>query len=116
MTGCASRLLAPGGGDCHLGHITGLQHLFCPSLSAVQTPLENNCCLPVCWCRVVTLLSTQADQLLLPFAGNEVTVTVTVESDSDYSQPLNILLDNQPCQIEVTEELASRPAQVWLFC
>ena len=67
--------------------------------------------LPSC-CRVVTLLSTQPTQQLLPFAANEALLTVTVDSKADYSQPLTVLLDDQPCQIVLTDPTSPAPSEV----
>ena len=54
--------------------------------------------------RVITLQSTSAEQQLLPHAANAIPVAVTVEVDRKHALPVDIFLDDQPCQIEIVDE------------
>ena len=78
--------------------------------SYVKCPCLQYWCLVLCTircsvllCRVITLATTSPDQELLPHAGNQVLVTVTVEVEAANAWPLNIFLNSQPCQIEISD-------------
>lgn len=65
--------------------------------------------------RVVTLITTQPQQELTAHAGNQVVVTVTVEVMAQNAQPYNVLLDDQPCQIDIVDEAGLELRKVQIY-